>query len=89
MIKSQTQFQILLRQKKRFILWRKYNISKGKNIFYSWDDSLKKEKLLALIDNNDVEIKLNEIKVISKVLKINRNNNKRVFFISRILLRII
>ena len=79
MIKSQTQFQILLRQKKRFILWRKYIISKGKNVFYSWDDSLKKEKLLALIDNNDVEINLNEIKVISKVLKINRNNNNRVF----------
>ena len=66
MIKSQTQFQILLRQKKDSFYEKNIILDKGINLFYSLGDSLKKEKLLALIDNNNIEINLNEIKVISK-----------------------
>ena len=74
MIKNQTDVPISIRQKKDAFLQENIILEKGVSIPYSWGDTLKDEKLLYVsIDNNDVEINLNEIKVLRKRLKIHEN----------------
>jgi hypothetical protein len=74
MIKNQTDLPISIRQKKDSFLQENIILEKGASIPYSWGDTLKNEKLLYVnIDNNDVEINLNEIKVMRKRLKIHEN----------------
>ena len=75
LIKNQTDFNISIKQKKDTFYAENIILEKGGIIPYSWGDTLKNEKLLCVsINNNDVEINLNEIKVITKQL-INKNNN--------------
>ena len=78
-IKNQTDFSISIRQKKDSFNQENIILEKNEMIPYAWADTLKDEKLLYVqIDNNDVEINLNEIKVINKRLEINdiRKNKK-------------
>ena len=71
-IKNQTDFIISIKQKQDSFYRENIILEKGGILPYSWGDTLKNEKLLKVtIDNNDVEINLNEIKLIRKRLKIN------------------
>ena len=73
-IKNQTDLTISLRQKKDTFNHENIILEKGMDIPYCWGDLLREQKMLYVtIDNNDVEINLNEIKVIRKRLKINEH----------------
>ena len=73
-IRNRTDLPISLKQKKDSYNQEIIILQRDEFIPYAWSDTLKDEKLLYVtIDNNDVEVNLNEIKVIRKRLKINEN----------------
>ena len=80
-IKNETNYSITLSQKEDNFNHENIILEKGSVLPYAWGDTLKNEKLLNVsIDNNDIEINLNEIKVLKKKLEITKqfllNNNQ-------------
>ena len=80
LIKNQTDFNISIKQKKDTFYEENIILEKGGIMPYSWGDTLKNDKILCVsINNNDVEINLNEIKVITKqLIKKNKNNSNAI-----------
>ena len=85
-IKNKTDYSISLKQKKDEFNCENIILEKGGFLPYAWGDTLQNEKILLVsIDKNDIEINLNEIKVIRKRLEIseqfllkNNDNSQRI-----------
>ena len=78
LIKNETDNQITIRQKNDSFNQENIVLAKNQIMPYSWGDTLIDEKLLYIkLDNSDdIEINLNEIKVIRKRLGINDDDEK-------------
>ena len=82
-IKNETNYSISLRQKEDNFNREIIVLEKGGCLPYAWGDTLKNEKLLNVcIDNDDIEINLNEIKVIKKRIGLSKQfllkNNQKI-----------
>ena len=67
MISNESKYRLSFKQKKDEFYKEMFSLEKNESIPYVWGDHLKNEKLLiAMLDNNEIEINLNEIKIIKK-----------------------
>ena len=66
-ISNESKQRFTFKQKKDEFYKEMFTLDKNESIPYVWGDSLKNEKLLiAMLDNNKIELNLNEIKIIKK-----------------------
>ena len=83
-ISNESKYNLTFKQKKDEFYKEIFTLEKDESIPYIWGDSLKNEKLLiAMLDKNQVELNLNEIKIIDKQFDIKEKgiskNNKFYF----------
>ena len=71
LISNESKHRITFKQKKDEFYKEMFTLERNESIPYVWGDSLKNEKqLIAMLDKNNVEINLNEIKIIKKQFSI-------------------
>ena len=81
-ISNESKYRINFKQKKDEYNKEIFYLDVDKSIPYVWADSLKNEKaLIVLIDKNEIEINLNDVKIIKKQLEIkDKGKNKKCTF---------
>ena len=66
-ISNESKHRLTFKQKKDEFYQELFTLERNESIPYIWGDSLKNEKLLiAMLDKNQVELNLNEIKIVKK-----------------------
>ena len=82
-ISNESKQRLTFKQKKDEFSKEMFTLEKNESIPYIWGDSLKNEKLLiAMLDKNQVELNLNEIKIVKKKFEVKEKgvSNKYTFY---------
>ena len=87
-ISNESKQRFTFKQKKDEFYKEMFTLEKNESIPYVWGDSLKNEKLLiAMLDNNKIELNINEIKIIKKDFNVKEKDISQVqnFFFQTII----
>ena len=79
-ISNESNHRLTFKQKKDEYSNELFYLERDISIPYVWGDSLQNEKILIImLDNNEIEINLNDIKIIKKEIKLNENGKSNPY----------